>query len=285
MASKEGSKAPSGSVVLNLQDVVPYRGQYGGGPAGGALFTTVRSTLPLLYYSLLAPSSSPYSLASRFPNWLQPQVPQGFGRSIPGVPNTLLKSTAQTLGLAPYPTMVFIAMMLSNIQFIGYATTFRQEMLPLQGPGSSAELSTVLYVFDTIQLLLFTYGAVYNPSWSETLFEWSWIPFLFGFTLQFSSDLTKWLFKRDPRNKGKVLTSGLWGIVRHPNYVGITIWRPAMAFATGGGIFGVLITIMFSYISGSMGRPALEAHMEKKYGPKWEEAKKKVPYIFIPGIY
>jgi steroid 5-alpha reductase family enzyme len=48
---------------------------------------------------------------------------------------------------------------------------------------------------------------------------------LCGFVIESVADWQMWSFKKEPKNKDKILFSGLWGVCRHPNYLGdIMIW-------------------------------------------------------------
>lgn len=48
---------------------------------------------------------------------------------------------------------------------------------------------------------------------------------LAGFFFEVIADTQKTRFRADPANEGKFITSGLWSISRHPNYLGeITLW-------------------------------------------------------------
>ena len=52
-----------------------------------------------------------------------------------------------------------------------------------------------------------------------------WSLFGVGFLFETIADLQKTLFKANENNRGKFITSGLWGISRHPNYFGeIILW-------------------------------------------------------------
>lgn len=44
--------------------------------------------------------------------------------------------------------------------------------------------------------------------------------FITGFLIESIGDWQLRAFKKDPANKGKVLSTGLWGFTRHPNYFG-----------------------------------------------------------------
>ncbi|MBW6491557.1 MAG: DUF1295 domain-containing protein [Lentimicrobium sp.] len=109
--------------------------------------------------------------------------------------------------------------------------------------------------------------------------------FLTGFLFEAVGDYQLIKFKKNPDNKGKIITLGLWKYTRHPNYFGEAllwwgIWM--MAIPVKDGIFTILsplvITLLLRYISGV---PMLE----KKYQgrPDWEEYKAKTP-VFVPFL-
>ncbi|MBN1940145.1 MAG: DUF1295 domain-containing protein, partial [Candidatus Aminicenantes bacterium] len=88
---------------------------------------------------------------------------------------------------------------------------------------------------------------------------------------------------RNPANRGKLMTRGLWSLTRHPNYFGeAALWWGIglIALSSELGFAGLLgplvITLLLRYVSGV---PLLE----KKYAgrPDWEAYKKTTP-IFIP---
>ena len=90
-------------------------------------------------------------------------------------------------------------------------------------------------------------------------------------------------FLRDPANKGKIMTSGLWRYTRHPNYFGeATIWWGIFLLALSGGVtpFAVLgpitITMLLLFVSGV---PLLERDMKNR--PGYAEYAEKTS-IFIP---
>ena len=59
---------------------------------------------------------------------------------------------------------------------------------------------------------------------------------IIGFLFEFTADLQLVFFKRNPVNKGKVLTKGLFRFSRHPNYFGeITMW------------FGLFVVALFDF--------------------------------------
>jgi steroid 5-alpha reductase family enzyme len=110
---------------------------------------------------------------------------------------------------------------------------------------------------------------------------------LFGTGLYFESlgdhQLTE--FKKDPANKGKIITTGLWSLSRHPNYFGeALLWWGIACYALSlpsgyiALIGPVTITLLLRYVSGV---PMLE----KKYNGRadWESYKNQTA-PFIPFV-
>lgn len=105
---------------------------------------------------------------------------------------------------------------------------------------------------------------------------------LFGFLWETIGDWQLQRFKSDPQNKGKIMTSGLWGLSRHPNYFGeIVLWWGFFLFALPFGkwwlslISPITITWLLTRVSGV---PMLE----KKYkdNPAFKAYAKKTPPLF-----
>ena len=91
---------------------------------------------------------------------------------------------------------------------------------------------------------------------------------LYGFGFEALGDLQLLRFIRDPANKGKLMTTGLWRYTRHPNYFGeVTLWWGIwlIVCATPGGWLTVVgpltITILILKVSGI---PMLEAPYEER---------------------
>uniref|UniRef100_A0A673K234 Delta(14)-sterol reductase LBR n=1 Tax=Sinocyclocheilus rhinocerous TaxID=307959 RepID=A0A673K234_9TELE len=92
--------------------------------------------------------------------------------------------------------------------------------------------------------------------------------------------------KTIPTATGKsLIVSGLWGWVRHPNYLGDIIMGLAWSLPCG---FNHLIPYfyliyLFTLLVHRNARD--ERQCRKKYGSAWEEYCKAVPYRIFPGIY
>lgn len=79
---------------------------------------------------------------------------------------------------------------------------------------------------------------------------------LIGFTFEARGDFQMSRFRGDPKNKGKVLDTGLWKYTRHPNYFGDSaVWWAFALFSIAAGSYwhiigSVLMTLLIIRVSG-----------------------------------
>jgi len=106
--------------------------------------------------------------------------------------------------------------------------------------------------------------------------------FLVGILFEILGDAQLAAHVRDPGNKGKLMTGGLWSVTRHPNYFGeATLWWGIglVALSSSNGWAALIgpfaITCLLLFVSGV---PLLE----KKYAgrPDWEAYKARTPKFF-----
>ncbi len=105
---------------------------------------------------------------------------------------------------------------------------------------------------------------------------------LIGFFFEAVGDEQLRRFMRDPSNKGRIMTSGLWRFTRHPNYFGeVTLWWGIFVIALGvpGGwrtIIGpATITFLILKVSGI---PMLEA--KYRGNPQYEAYQRRTSAFF-----
>jgi len=106
---------------------------------------------------------------------------------------------------------------------------------------------------------------------------------IIGYFFEAVGDYQLKQFVTNPKNKGKLMKTGLWKYTRHPNYFGeATMWWGIfiISISVPGSLYGIispiLITTLLLFVSGV---PLLE----KKYKnhPEWKEYEEKTS-IFIP---
>ncbi|KAH7908330.1 DUF1295-domain-containing protein [Hygrophoropsis aurantiaca] len=120
-----------------------------------------------------------------------------------------------------------------------------------------------------------------------------------SFVLEVTADRQKsnWRAEKNQKKHDEnFITRGLWGLSRHPNYVGeVGIWTSMWGLASASGALpwpAVLAAaaspvgtyLLIRYVSGV---PPLERSGDKKFGddPKWAEYKRTVPVFFPWGGY
>jgi steroid 5-alpha reductase family enzyme len=94
-----------------------------------------------------------------------------------------------------------------------------------------------LHFFPTVMVWLGCVPLLFAQVDQDTPFHWldvvaAAVTFL-AVALELVADEQMRAFRKDPLNKGKTMTSGLWAYSRHPNYVGETL------FWVGLSLFGV----------------------------------------------
>ena len=113
--------------------------------------------------------------------------------------------------------------------------------------------------------------------------------YLFGFVIEILADYQKTLFRKNPINKNKFITSGLWSFSRHPNYMGeIVLWFgiSIMSISSLSGIeYITLISPVFVYLllTKISGVNFLEESANKKWGhlDEYKDYVRKTPKIFF----
>jgi len=119
-----------------------------------------------------------------------------------------------------------------------------------------------------------------------------WTMWGLGFLVEVVADMQKSIFKADPRNEGKFITSGLWSYSRHPNYFGeISLWFgiyiSCSSVFKGFQYFSVLspVTVML-LITKLSGVPLLEQQGLAKWGhlPEYKKYLEDVP-VLVPFLH
>lgn len=264
-----------------------YRGQLEGATFTPArlLFITSRLAAVGLSYSLLSSPSAQFSIFKFIP-WAYPsRPPPTTPLSLPlGVGELLNDAAARLQFASPGSFAVWGTFVVQSSIFITHFLAWRRERFPLSGDGNALSISAISFAMDAVLNLLHLYTASRNPTWSSGLAGWMLPPTVLCALVEIWTMQQKRAFKKDPKNNGKILDAGLWGVVRNPNYIFSHMWR----FTQGVALFG-WPGLLFGWgmlkdaIDNQI--PGVEWYMQKKYGEKYDAYKKRVPYRLIPGIY
>ena len=119
-----------------------------------------------------------------------------------------------------------------------------------------------------------------------------WTIWLIGFLLEAVADYQKFTFRSNPANSNKWINSGLWGVVRHPNYLGeILLWTGLFISASstfeGKEFLSVVSPLFVAFLLTKVsGIPILE----KMNMRQWKENSEFLSYVqrtprLIPYLY
>jgi len=250
------------------------RGQYGSTPFSRSIFIGIRTASIFLQYGILA-----QGLADPLLNYL----------NVSRVPN-LAPAIAFGLPLGP---LLFLAMAVGSSVKQSYWVAFigKEELLT----SSAIIISFFNSVGDTIYsvLSLTATASAFTPSFLtaendhgiSAILILSTVSFFVGLAMEAGSEIQRKVFKDDPKNAGKLYTGGLFGLARHINYGGYSVWRASYALATGGWIWATMIGGFSARKFSNRVIPVMDDYCTGRYGAQWNEYKNKVPYKLIPGIY
>ena len=117
-----------------------------------------------------------------------------------------------------------------------------------------------------------------------------------GFITETTADVQKFVFKNDPANKGRFISTGLWSLSRHPNYFGeMLMWwgvaGVAVSMNATPGISAaalaspIFVTFLLTKVSGV---PILEKSADERWGNEkaYQEYKRNTPCVVpkLPGL-
>jgi len=143
-----------------------------------------------------------------------------------------------------------------------------------------------VFMLQGVLLLLVAVPIVYINAAEAVPLGWldlvGLLVWLTGFYFEALGDWQLLRFIRDPRNKGSLMTSGLWRYTRHPNYFGeVTLWWGVWLIACNlpGGWLTVVgpmtISILILKVSGI---PMLEKHYQER--ADFQEYKRRTSAFF-----
>lgn len=143
----------------------------------------------------------------------------------------------------------------------------------------------------TVPLFLYVIEVLTIISAAKHSWEPNWILDGFGIVLYFLgsffntwSEQTRAWWKKKPENKGKLYTEGLFGFVRHPNYLGdLILFSGLMIITRVIWNIWVPIVMLLGFIFAHI--PDNEGYLSTRYKNYWPNYVKQTPYKLIPILY
>lgn len=204
---------------------------------GTATFFGFRAADPFLQYGILSQG------------WANPLIQKAGGSVLPKGPSMITNTPLDQLGLSPYRGIMFGmavgSMLKQNTHLL---TVMQEEMIPSTG----AFVGIFNAVFNSLNSIFFICSQTSASANGE---HFPQTPLIVGSTLYALGLFTEWysevqraVWKKRPENKGKVYDGGLFGLSRHINYFGYTMWRSGYALAAGGWVWGATVAAFFTWV-------------------------------------
>ncbi|TRM65615.1 hypothetical protein BD626DRAFT_547047 [Schizophyllum amplum] len=211
--------------------------------------------------------------------------------------NAALTTGPGILGLGPIPTLLLGMYTVSSLRHAYWVTVTNTMYFSASGAGFVSfynslmnTANTLLTAYTTSHLAQVVSNVTYADSfggWAASLGWQQWVGlglFTSGIAIEMLSEESRKAFKKDPKNKGRIDDTGLFGIVRHPNYLGYSLWRAGATLATGS-VPAAFVTLLLQVGQFASSIPHLSSHMASKYGQQWKDYEDRVQYKVIPGVY
>ena len=231
------------------------RGQKGRNLPGTATFFGLRAADPFLQYQILRH------------DWGSSLISSLGGTTLPREPPIVTNTPFDLIDLSPYRTVLLAMSVGSMLKQNFHLLTIMQEEI---GPGAGAAVGAFNAVFNSINSLLFvctqTSASVNGENYPQTPLIVGTSLYAVGISVELVSEIQRAAFKRDPANKGKVYEGGLFGLSRHINYFGYTLWRSGYALAAGGWVWAGAVAAWFAYDFTQRAIPLLQDYLEGRVG-------------------
>jgi protein-S-isoprenylcysteine O-methyltransferase Ste14 len=107
--------------------------------------------------------------------------------------------------------------------------------------------------------------------------------FVVGSWMNSYAEYTRHMWKRQPENRKRLYTLGLFRYSRHPNYLGDLISFSGLCLISGSWITVIIPAIMLvGFVFASI--PMLDSHLRERYGLEFEEyarrTRKLIPFVY-----
>jgi len=211
------------------------RGKKTSSAVGTATFFGFRAADPFLQYQILANNAG------------RTLIERVGGSVLPKGPSLITNTPIDHLGLSPYRSIIFAMSVGSMVKQNFHLLTIMQEEMP---PFNGAAVGIFNAVMDSLNSLFFicaqTSASVNGEHFPQTPLIVGSTMYVVGLFVEWYSEVQRAVWKRDPANKGKVYEGGLFGLSRHINYFGYTMWRAGYALAAGGWVWAAVVGAWFT---------------------------------------
>ncbi len=147
-------------------------------------------------------------------------------------------------------------------------------------PWSEAFTVPVAFALYYVGFAVLVLPAIGAFDWIDAL---GIVLFVVGSYLNTGGELQRHAFKKDPANKGKLFTGGLFGLSMHINFFGDILWVAGYALVTHNWWSSLIVIFIVTFFA-FYNVPMLDKHLAEHYGADFEAYRKKtkrlVPFVW-----
>jgi steroid 5-alpha reductase family enzyme len=145
----------------------------------------------------------------------------------------------------------------------------------------SEALTIALWLFIIYMTFSFTGGS--NPVKPAAAFYAGIVLYIAGSFINTASEYLRFRWKKNPANRGKLYSGGLFKYSRHINYFGDVILFTGFAMFTGS-VYPFIIPAAMLILFVVVNIPMLDKYLHEKYGNDFDEyanhTKKLIPFVY-----
>ena len=278
--------------MMSNRNLVP-RGSYKPSPLSRTLFVALRALDPLLQYAILRQWLGIGWLPFLLGGSLLPTTTNAIsgGGPSPTSPSSEPPNSTLILHLPPYQSLLLCMSIASMLKQTYWALFIvREEM----SPSYAVIMATAATVMNSLNSVLGLWSRTSGSSSppdsallsliaNPTIFLGT-VLFATGILLEFISEVQRSAFKADPKNEGQPYAGGLFGYARNINYTGFSLWKAGYAMVAAGLGLGIVVAVVILNDFRRRAVPEIEGYCKRRYGRDWEEVKRKVRWVLIPGV-
>ncbi|CAB3359606.1 Hypothetical predicted protein [Cloeon dipterum] len=217
-----------------------------------------------------------------------------------GILEALMLNLLIFLNLEPNGTNQLAALVMPSIYCLD-AIAFEHNMLTslavqAEGLGAMTTVGMLLYPFLTVNLPL--YAVIANVEMNNYLIGFIVFLYTSGLLINRMSCNQKHCFRKNPMDPAvshletlptargkKLLVSGWWGVLRHPNYFGDMLVHSAFGLISGHEHILPWFLPIFTTLILLLRVSQDHHHCQAKYGDAWSRYCERVKYRVLPKIY
>ncbi len=123
----------------------------------------------------------------------------------------------------------------------------------------------------------------YNTELVVNWIDWTGVALvILGLSMHFVAEWQRHKFKKNPENKGRLMTTGLWSLSRHVNYFADLVWVTGFSLITRNWWSVLIIIFLFCFFY-FYNIPVQEKYLAQRYKDQFTQYKKQtralIPFI------